>query len=328
MNILVTGGAGYIGSHVVRILKRAGYEAVVYDNLSRGHREAVHGFKLVEGDIADSNQVAAACKDYNVKAVMHFAAHSQVGESIEKPALYFENNVLGGLKLLQAIMDVGIKYFIFSSSAAVYGEPEWVPIDEDHPLKPTSPYGDTKVVIERALQYYDRAYGFKSVSLRYFNASGAEAGGEIGEDHEPETHLIPLALKAAHGQLNKLTVFGDVYSTTDGTAVRDYIHVEDLAEAHLLALEALLEGKPSGIYNLGNGNGFSVLEVVKAAEKVTGMPVPYEIWPRRAGDPAVLVASSDKARAELGWKPRYDSLEQIIETAWHWHRHHINGFND
>lgn len=326
MNILVTGGAGYIGSHAVRALKNAGYGVVVYDNLSRGHREAVEGFELVEGDTADSKKVIAIFKEFEIGAVMHFAAHSQVGESVEKPALYYGNNVIGGLKLLDAILAAGVKYFIFSSSAAVYGEPERVPIDEDHPLKPTNPYGETKVVIERALDYYDRAYGLKSVSLRYFNAAGAAIGGAIGEDHDPETHLIPLALKAAQGQIKKPTIFGDDYPTADGTAVRDYIHVEDLADAHLLALEALVEGKPSAVYNLGNGSGFSVLKVVKAAEKVTGMPVPYVIGPRRAGDPAVLVASAIKAKAELGWKPRYDNLEQIIETAWHWHQQHVTGF--
>lgn len=326
INILVTGGAGYIGSHAVQVLSKAGYGVVVYDNLSRGHCEAVEGFELVEGDTADSRKLLSLFKDRQIGAVMHFAAHSQVGESVEKPALYYSNNVIGGLKLLDAVLSAGVKYFIFSSSAAVYGEPERVPIDEGHPLKPTNPYGETKVVIERALEYFEQAYGLKSVSLRYFNAAGAAVGGAIGENHDPETHLIPLALKAAKGQIKKLTIFGDDYPTADGTAVRDYIHVEDLADAHLLALDALVEGKPSAVYNLGNGSGFSVLEVVKAAEKVTGMPVPYEIGPRRPGDPAVLVASALKAKAELGWKPRYNSLEKIIETAWNWHRDHPNGY--
>jgi UDP-glucose 4-epimerase len=326
INILVTGGAGYIGSHALRTLKQAGYGVVVYDNLSRGHREAVTGFTLIEGDTSDSAKVAAACKEYKVGAVMHFAAHSLVGESVKKPALYYENNVVGGLRLLQEVMKAGVKYFIFSSSAAVYGEPERVPIDEDHPLRPTNPYGETKVVIERALQSYERAYDLQSVSLRYFNAAGAAADGNIGEDHNPETHLIPLVLKAAQGQREKLTVFGDDYNTADGTAVRDYIHVDDLAEAHLLALDALLAGKPSAVYNLGNGSGFSVLEVIKAAEKVTGKRVPYAVGPRRAGDPAVLVASAERVKAELGWRPRYGSLEKIIETAWHWHRNHLKGY--
>jgi len=326
INILVTGGAGYIGSHAVRTFRKAGYGVIIYDNLSRGHREAVKDFDLVEGDTADSGKLLSLFKERQIGAVMHFAAHSQVGESVEKPALYYGNNVIGGLKLLDAVLAAGVKYFIFSSSAAVYGEPEQVPIDEAHPLKPTNPYGETKAVIERALQYFEQAYGLKSVSLRYFNAAGAAVGGDIGEDHDPETHLIPQALKAAQGKINKLTIFGDDYPTADGTAVRDYIHVEDLADAHLLALEALLEGKPTTVYNLGNGSGFSVLEVVKAAEKVTGMPVPYEIGPRRPGDPAVLVAAAAKAKAELGWKPRLSSLEKIIETAWHWHRQHVTGF--
>lgn len=327
-NILVTGGAGYIGSHAVRILREAGYGVVVYDNLSRGHREAVNGFAFVEGNIADSARVKAVCEEYKVGAVMHFAAHSQVGESVEQPRLYYENNVVGGLKLLEAVLDTGIKYFIFSSSAAVYGEPERVPIDEEQPLKPTNPYGETKALIEKALKYYDIAYGLKSVSLRYFNAAGAGMEGDLGEDHDPETHLIPLVIKAIMDQGAPLTVFGDDYPTVDGSAVRDYIHVDDLAVAHLLALEALLKGKPGSVYNLGNGSGFSVLDVIKTAEKITGMKVPYKIGPRRAGDPAVLVASANKARGELGWQPRYSSLEKIFETAWRWSRTRPAGYKN
>ena len=327
-NILVTGGAGYIGSHAVRILREAGYGVVVYDNLSRGHREAVNGFAFVEGNTADSARVKAVCEEYKVGAVMHFAAHSQVGESVEQPRLYYENNVVGGLKLLEAVLDAGIKYFIFSSSAAVYGEPERVPIDEEQPLKPTNPYGETKALIEKALKYYDIAYGLKSVSLRYFNAAGAGMEGDLGEDHDPETHLIPLVIKAIMDQGAPLTVFGDDYPTVDGSAVRDYIHVDDLAVAHLLALEALLKGKPGSVYNLGNGSGFSVLDVIKTAEKITGMKVPYKIGPRRAGDPAVLVASANKARGELGWQPRYSSLEKIFETAWRWSRTRPAGYKN
>ncbi len=327
-NILVTGGAGYIGSHAVRILREAGYGVVVYDNLSRGHREAVNGFAFVEGNTADSARVKAVCEEYKVGAVMHFAAHSQVGESVEQPRLYYENNVVGGLKLLEAVLDTGIKYFIFSSSAAVYGEPERVPIDEEQPLKPTNPYGETKALIEKALKYYDIAYGLKSVSLRYFNAAGAGMEGDLGEDHDPETHLIPLVIKAIMDQGAPLTVFGDDYPTVDGSAVRDYIHVDDLAVAHLLALEALLKGKPGSVYNLGNGSGFSVLDVIKTAEKITGMKVPYKIGPRRAGDPAVLVASANKARGELGWQPRYSSLEKIFETAWRWSRTRPAGYKN
>jgi UDP-glucose-4-epimerase GalE len=329
MNIMVTGGAGYIGSHTVRVLKRVGYGVVVSDNLSRGHLEAVAGFKVVEGDTADTGLLNKVLKEQKIDAVMHFAAHSQVGESVEKPALYYENSVIGGLKLLQSVINAGIKYFIFSSSAAVYGEPENVPIREDHPCKPTNPYGETKLIIEKALADYGRAYGLKSVSLRYFNAAGAAAEGEIGEDHDPETHLIPLIIKAVMKQDNPLTVFGDNYPTADGTTVRDYIHVDDLAQAHLLALEALLAGSGntfSSVYNLGNGSGFSVMEVINTAEKVTGKKVPYKIGPRREGDPAVLVASAEKAKVERNWQPRDTSLEKLIETAWHWHRTRPTGY--
>jgi UDP-glucose 4-epimerase len=327
-NVLVTGGAGYIGSHTVGVLKRSGYEVVAYDNLSRGHRDAVKGVKLVEGDTADCEKVEKVCKEYNIGAVMHFAAHSQVGESVEKPALYYENNVIGGLKLLQAILKAGINYFIFSSSAAVYGEPATVPIDETHPRIPTNPYGRTKAVIENILEDYNRAYGLKSISLRYFNAAGAAPEGLIGEDHQPETHLVPLVLQTALGLHDDITVFGDDYPTVDGTAVRDYIHVEDLAGAHLLSLNKLLKVGTGTAYNLGNGSGYSVMEVISAAEKVTGKKVPYVIGPRRAGDPAVLVASAEKAKKELGWQPRYGSLEQIIASAWRWHRKHPNGYQD
>jgi UDP-glucose 4-epimerase len=283
----------------------------------------------VEGDTADTGLLIKVLKEQKIDAVMHFAAHSQVGESVEKPALYYENSVIGGLKLLQSVINAGIKYFIFSSSAAVYGEPENVPIREDHPCKPTNPYGETKLIIEKALADYGRAYGLKSVSLRYFNAAGAAAEGEIGEDHDPETHLIPLIIKAVMKQDNPLTVFGDNYPTADGTTVRDYIHVDDLAQAHLLALEALLAGSGntfSSVYNLGNGSGFSVMEVINTAEKVTGKKVPYKIGPRREGDPAVLVASAEKAKVELNWQPRYTSLEKLIETAWHWHRNRPTGY--
>jgi UDP-glucose 4-epimerase len=327
--VLVTGGAGYIGSHTVRILKQAGFSVVVFDNFSRGHLEAVEGYTVVEGDTADTGLLKKVLKEKKIDVAMHFAAHSQVGESVEKPALYYDNNVIGGLKLLEAVMDAGIKYFIFSSSAAVYGEPESVPISEGHPLKPTNPYGETKAIIEKALEYYDQAYGLKSVSLRYFNAAGAAIEGGLGEDHDPETHLIPLVLKAALDQNKPLILFGDDYPTADGTAVRDYIHVVDLAQAHLLALEALLAGSGnpfSSVYNLGNGNGFSVMEVIKAAETVTGKKVPYKIGPQREGDPAVLVASAEKAQNELGWQPRYASLEKIIGTAWHWHRNNPTGY--
>ena len=323
MNILVTGGAGYIGSHVVRALKEASYGFVVFDNFSHGHREAVQGFNVVEGDTGNRSKVIEACRENKIAAVMHFAAHSQVGESVEKPALYYRNNVIGGLTLLEALLETGVKNFVFSSSAAVYGEPEHMPIDEEQALKPTNPYGETKVVLEKALDYYSRAYGLRSVSLRYFNAAGAAEDASIGEDHDPETHLVPLLLQTALGQRAKLVVFGDDYPTVDGTAVRDYIHVDDLAQAHLLALAQLLneEGPAKATaYNLGNGQGYSVLQVIRIVEKVTGLNVPYEIGPRRVGDPAVLVASAVKAEQELGWRPRFAGLEQIIESAWRWHR--------
>ena len=324
--ILVTGGAGYIGSHAVRVLKRAGFEPVIYDNFSRGHRQAVEGFNVVEGDTYDSEKLRKVMEEFKPTAVMHFAAHSQVGESVEKPAIYYGNNVRSGLVLLETTREAGIEYFIFSSSAAVYEEPDQVPIKEDHPLKPANPYGETKVVFERALKYYGQAYGMKSVSLRYFNAAGATEGGEIGEDHDPETHLVPLVIKAALGQREKLTVFGDDYPTGDGTAVRDYIHVDDLADAHLLALEVLLKGGESAVYNLGNGKGYSVMDVIRAVENGTGLKVPFDTGPRRAGDPAVLVASAKKAKAELGWSPEHADLGTIVESAYLWHKDHPEGF--
>jgi UDP-glucose-4-epimerase GalE len=319
MTVMVTGGAGYIGAHAVRVLNGAGYGVVVLDNFSRGHQAAVEGFTVIEGDIADQQLVGRICREFEVGAVMHFAAHSQVGESVEKPALYYENNVIGGLNLLEALRGAGVKYFVFSSSAAVYGEPEQVPLAEEHPVRPLNPYGESKAVLERALGYYRQAYGLQAVSLRYFNAAGAAADTTIGEDHDPETHLIPLALQAVLGQREKLVVFGDDYPTADGTAVRDYIHVDDLAEAHLLALEALVERRAGVVYNLGNGQGYSVLDVLKAVERVTGEKVPYEVGLRRAGDPAVLVASAKRAVSELGWRPEFGELDDIVGSAWRWH---------
>lgn len=326
MKVLVTGGAGYIGSHTVRHLDQAGYEPVVYDNFSRGHREAVQGFEVVSGEIHDSEKLVETIQKYGISAVVHFAAHSQVGESVKDPALYYENNVGGGLNLLNVVRELQVPYFVFSSSAAVYGEPEYVPIDEKHLLNPTNPYGETKAILERILADYDRAYGLKSVSLRYFNAAGAAPGGNIGEDHTPETHLIPLVLQTILGQREKLTVFGNDYPTKDGAAVRDYIHVEDLARAHVLALNYLVQGGDTASFNLGNGQGFSVLEVIAAAEKVTGRKVNYQIGERRAGDPAVLVAGNEKIKAVLGWQPSFAKLEDIIKTAWDWHRTHPEGY--
>lgn len=326
MDILVTGGAGYIGSHTIRTLKKAGYEVIVYDNLSRGHSKAVDGFRLIEGDISEKSKLQRVFNEHDIKAVMHFAAHSQVGESVENPALYYKNNVIGGLTLLEAVIDANINYFIFSSTAAVYGEPETVPITEKQIIKPTNPYGESKAVLEKALMHYGHSYGLRTISLRYFNAAGADLNSEIGEDHEPETHLIPLVLQAVLGLREKIIVFGDDYPTADGTAVRDYIHVLDLAEAHVLALNALLNGATSSIYNLGNGKGYSVLDVINTVEEVVVSSVPYEIGSRRPGDPAVLVASSGKALSELKWQPKYSNLDQIITTAWSWHKANPYGF--
>ncbi len=326
INVLVTGGAGYIGSHTVRALQRAGYGAIVYDNFSRGHRQAVEGFTIIEGSTTEHVKLSKVFREFQINAVMHFAAHSQVGESVEKPDLYYFNNVIGGFSLLRAVLEAGVKYLIFSSSAAVYGEPEEIPISEDHILNPTNPYGETKAVLERALPYYEHAYGLNSVSLRYFNAAGASLSGGIGEDHEPETHLIPLTLQNVLDRQGKINIYGNDYNTADGTAIRDYIHVDDLAEAHLLALKFLLKNKGCAAYNLGNGKGYSVLEVVKAVEKVTGYSVPYEFGPRRPGDPAVLVAAAQRAERELGWKAKIAALEDIVESAWHWHRANPQGF--
>lgn len=320
--VLVTGGAGYIGAHTVRELARSGYEPVIYDDLSRGHREHVEGYELIVGKVEDRESLSRALGSRKFDAVIHFAAESQVGESMTFPEKYFCRNVIGGLTLFSAMLEAGIKKLVLSSSAAVYGEPEKVPIPEDSPLAPTNPYGETKAMLERILDWYDKAYGFKSIRLRYFNAAGADPEGGIGEEHEPETHLIPLVIRAAvTGEPVK--VFGTDYPTNDGTAVRDYIHVTDLARAHVLALEALERGEGSFAVNLGTGRGYSVMEVIKTVEKVTGRQVPYEIAPRRRGDPAVLVASSSKAEEWLGFELKHSSLEEIVGTAWNWHKHRI-----
>lgn len=315
--ILVTGGAGYIGSHTVRRLRGKGYDVVVYDNLSKGHRWAVKDAELVVGDILDYAKVCEVIKKYGIDSVIHFAAFSLVGESMQDPQMYYVNNVSGTISLLRAMINCGVKKIVFSSTAAVYGEPKEVPIEEDSPLNPTNVYGRTKLMIESILKDYEMAYGLKCVILRYFNAAGADDKGDIGEDHSPETHLIPLVLKAAKGERENIRVFGSNYNTPDGTCIRDYIHVNDLADAHILALESLREGR-SNIYNLGNGNGFSVKEVIKAAEKVTGKSIKQVDDDRRAGDPAVLIASSEKIKRELGWSPVYTDLEAIIQTAWDW----------
>jgi UDP-glucose 4-epimerase len=318
LKVLIVGGAGYIGSQMVQMLLERGHEPIVFDNLATGYREAVLGAPLVEADLADSPALDRVFEAHRFDGVMHFASFIQVGESVRDPAKYYRNNVANTLNLLDAMHRHGTRNFIFSSTAAIFGEPDYVPIDEQHPQWPINPYGFSKYVVERALADYDRAYGLRSVCLRYFNAAGADPQGRIGERHEPETHLIPLVLQAASGRRRNIQVFGQDYETADGTCVRDYIHVVDLCEAHLLALARLQDGASSSAYNLGNGNGFSVKEVVDCAERVTGIQIARAYAPRRAGDPATLVADSRLARSELGWSPRYDALQIIIGHAWSW----------
>lgn len=325
-NILVTGGAGYIGSHACKALSRAGYTPVAYDNLIFGHRAAVKWGPLVEADIADREKLDHALSAYRPLAVMHFAAFAYVGESVENPGKYYRNNVAGSLCLLEALRDHGIGRIIFSSTCATYGVPETVPLKEDHPQRPINPYGYSKTVIEQMLKDFDAAHGMRFICLRYFNAAGADPEGELGEDHDPETHLIPLVLGAAAGKKERLTIFGDDYDTPDGTCIRDYIHVEDLARAHVLGLKALESGAPSSIYNLGNGKGFSVKQVLDAALEITGRKIPVQLGPRRPGDSPCLVGDSQKIIRELGWRPRLNSLDKIIETSWRWHQHHPEGF--
>ncbi len=319
-NILVVGGAGYIGSHMVKDLLKAGYGVITLDNFSTGHRELLPGGKLFEGNLGDTKLLDKIFSRHQISAVMHFAAFSLVGESVINPIKYYRNNIARTIELLAAMVRNHVKYFIFSSSAAVYGEPIEIPIKENHPCNPTNPYGATKVAIEQLLNDCDDAYGLKSVSLRYFNAAGADESGEIGERHEPETHLIPLILKTALGERKEIKIFGTDYPTPDGTCIRDYIHVSDLAQAHLLALEALISGEKSSVYNLGNSKGYSVREVIELAGKVTGKAISVVEAERRPGDPAELVAASDKIRQDLGWKPKYEDLETIIKTAWNWHK--------
>ncbi len=318
MKVLVTGGAGYVGSHAVALLLRRGHEVVVYDDLSRGHAGAVPGEILVRGELADGTGLAALLAERQIDAVMHFAAFALVAESVADPALYYRNNVEGTLSLLEAMRFAGVQRVVFSSTCAIYGEPERVPIREDAPQRPVNPYGFTKLVIERALADYARAYGFGYAALRYFNACGASPDGGIGEDHDPETHAIPLALEAALGRRQCFTIFGTDYPTPDGTCIRDYIHVDDLAEAHLSALDRLEAGEGLCL-NLGTGRGFSVREVVDSCRRVSGREIPVEIGPRRAGDPPELVADPALAREVLDWRARYVDLDPIIETAWRWH---------
>ena len=326
MAIMVSGGAGYIGSHMVLELVRKGYEVIVVDNLEKGHKEAVKEAKLYAGDLRDDTFLNQVFEENKIEAVVHFAAYSLVGESMEEPAKYYENNLVATMKLLNAMRKHDCNKIVFSSTAAVFGEPENIPILESDKKEPTNTYGETKLAMEKMLKWYDKAYGIKSVALRYFNAAGADRTGEIGEDHEPETHLIPIILQVALGKREKIYVFGEDYPTEDGTCLRDYIHVTDLAQAHILALQYLEKGKESNQFNLGNGKGYSVKQVIDMVEKVTGKEIKREIAQRRAGDPAVLVASAEKAKKELGWKPEYDSLETIIETAWNFYQKYPNGY--
>ncbi|AOH47421.1 UDP-glucose 4-epimerase GalE [Selenomonas sp. oral taxon 920] len=329
MAILVCGGAGYIGSHAVHALVEKGEEVVIVDNLQTGHRGALNpAAKFYEGDIRDASVLDSIFTENKVEAVIHFAANSLVGESMEKPLLYFNNNVYGMQVLLEGMVRHGVDKIVFSSTAATYGEPKRVPIHEDDETCPTNTYGETKLTMEKMMKWVSRANGVRYVSLRYFNAAGALPDGSIGEDHKTETHLIPLILQVPTGRRDHITVFGDDYPTPDGTCLRDYIHVVDLADAHVLALEYLRKGGASDIFNLGNGQGFSVKEMIAAAEKATGRSIKVEIGARRAGDPAQLIASSEKARTVLGWKPQFTDVEQVIGTAWKWHESHPHGYED
>jgi len=325
--ILVTGGAGYVGSHVVREFVERGESVIVLDDLSTGHREAVGGAVLVEADFAEAAVVDEVLGQQDIEFIAHMAASCEVGQSMDDPAGYYANNLTGGLALLDAARRHGVSGVVFSSSAAVYGEPERTPIDEDHPQRPTNPYGETKLAFERALGWYQRAYGIRFVALRYFNAAGAHPRGDIGEDHANESHLIPRLLRAAAEDGEPTPIFGDDYPTRDGTCVRDYVHVVDLARAHVLAVEAVREGGMTGeVLNLGNGDGFTVREVVDTVGGVVGRRPATRAAPRRPGDPARLVASSARAAERLGWSPEYASLEAIVRTAWDWHRRHPHGF--
>jgi UDP-glucose 4-epimerase len=318
MRVLVVGGAGYIGSHMVKYLATAGTDVITLDNLSYGYRDAVKYGEFVEGDLGDATLLDRVFGRHPIDAVMHFAAYIQVGESVLKPAMYYRNNVVNTVALLDAMVRHDVGHFIFSSTAAIFGEPEYTPIDEQHPKQPINPYGRSKLMVEHILEDYDTAYGLKSTCMRYFNAAGADPGGELGERHQPETHLIPLILQAASGRREDIKVFGDDYATDDGTCVRDYIHINDLCAAHSLGLDRMRETQQSARYNLGNGNGFSVQQVIDATRRVTGREIQVDIEPRRAGDPAVLVADSTLARRDLNWQPAYADLDTIIETAWRW----------
>jgi len=320
MNVLVTGGAGYIGSHCCKALSQRGFNPITIDNLVYGHKHFVKWGEFFKGDVGNAAHLKKCFSRYKIEALMHFAAYAYVGESVENPLKYYENNVRNTLELLRTALENDVKYIVFSSTCATYGEPQRIPIDEDHPLSPINPYGRTKRMIEEILKDYQAAFGLNYMSLRYFNAAGADPDAEVGEDHHPETHLIPLVLDVAASKRPAIKVFGTDYQTPDGTCIRDYIHVTDLARAHLMALERLLGGAGSNVYNLGNGQGFSVLEVIEHAKKITGKAIPVENADRRPGDPPVLIASNEKAVKELGWKPQYADLDDIIGTAWKWHQ--------
>ena len=325
MKILVTGGAGYVGSHCVRKLIQAGHDPLVYDNLSRGHAAAVPPGRLVVGDLSDQEKLANLMRERQIEAVMHFAAFALVGESVEQPQLYYANNVLGSFHLLDAMRQAGVKKLVFSSTTATYGTPERMPIAERTPQQPINPYGFSKLVVERMLDDFAAAHGFGGAALRYFNAAGAAPDGSIGEDHTPESHLIPIVLQVALGQREKISIFGEDYPTPDGTCVRDYVHVDDLADAHLAALARLQPGRVIKV-NLGTGRGYSVREVVEACRRITGHAIPVATGPRRAGDPPELVADARLAQEILGWQPQYTTIEAIVETAWNWHRTHPRGY--
>lgn len=329
MSILVCGGAGYIGSHMVKDLIEHGQDVVVADNLSTGHKKAINPkAKFYQGDIRDRSFLDRIFINENIEAVVHFAAFSIVPESMEKPLKYFDNNTGGMITLLEAMHDFNVKYIVFSSTAATYGVPERMPIKETDPQKPINPYGLSKLMMEHMMAWADKAYGIKFVALRYFNVAGAAPDGTIGEDHGPETHLVPIILQVAQGKRKELSIFGDDYNTPDGTNVRDYVHVMDLADAHILALKYLQEHNQSNQFNLGSSTGFSNKQMLEAAREVTGKPIPAKIAPRRPGDPDALVAASYKAREVLGWKPKYDNVHDIIATAWKWHSTHPNGYDD
>jgi len=327
VKILVTGGAGYVGSHAARLLIAAGHEVWVYDNLSQGHRGAAPAGRLIVGELADRALVGQVLTEKRIEAVMHFAAFALVGESVSDPAKYYQNNVVASLGLLEAMRAAGIKQIVFSSTTATYGVPERVPITEDERQEPINPYGFAKLVIEHALADYAHAYGFGYAALRYFNAAGASPAGDLGEDHDPESHLIPIVLQVALGQRDKITIFGDDYPTPDGTCIRDYIHVDDLGAAHVKALALLKPGLGLKL-NLGTGQGYSVREVIDSCRRITGLKIPEQIGPRRPGDPPALVADSTRAQQQLGWKPRYNDIDAIVATAWRWHSTHPQGYGD